>query len=306
MLPAFLGAGDLHSATLVLVELNGMLERGALADDYRTDVQALFRELSEPAVLTQLLHALENGAIDPGGGELGIFLQHLGPAAMPVLLASIERSVAGALQERLRAAMAGLAAAHIEQLIGLLHHNDSAVVRGAARLSGQLGLGDAVPALGELLQRSDATLRRVAVEALVRIRNAAALAALQRALGDVDREVRIAAARGIGTLRYAPAREKLEQLLDSRAVREADLTEKIAMFEAYGAVANAESVATLDRMLNGRKLLGRESPEIRACAAMALGRVGSPAARAALQKAQDEQNPMVRNAVLKALRTDRA
>jgi hypothetical protein len=304
MLPVFLGAGDLQSATLVLVELNKLLEGGHLSDEYRDDVQALFRELSEPAVLTQLLRSLEDGSINPNSPELGIFLQHLGPAAMPVLLASIERSVAGALQERLHTAMQGLAEAHTEQLTALLRYPDADVVRGAARLAGQLGQNEAVPALSEVMQRSDPTLRRVAVEALVRIRSAPALDALMRALTDVDREVRIAAARGISTLRYPPARERLEGLLDSRIVREADLTEKIAFFEAYGSVANAESVAMLDRLLNGRKLLGRESPEIRACAAMALGRVGTPAARAALQKSKDDQNPMVRNAVMKSLRQE--
>jgi hypothetical protein len=39
---------------------------------------------------------------------------------------------------------------------------------------------------------------------------------------------------------------------------------------------------------------------------MALGRVGSPAARAALQKSSAESNPIVRNAVIKALRQESA
>jgi HEAT repeat protein len=59
-------------------------------------------------------------------------------------------------------------------------------------------------------------------------------------------------------------------------------------------------------MLNGRRLFGKESPEMRACAAMALGRVGSPAARASLQKSSAESNPIVRNAVMKALREESA
>jgi HEAT repeat protein len=60
----------------------------------------------------------------------------------------------------------------------------------------------------------------------------------------------------------------------------------------------------LDRLLNGRRMFGKESQEIRACAAMALGKVGTPAARASLQKAAQETNPMVRNAVTKALRQE--
>jgi HEAT repeat protein len=89
-------------------------------------------------------------------------------------------------------------------------------------------------------------------------------------------------------------------------VRAADLTEKLAFFEALGTLADAETVATLDRMLNGRRLFGKELPELRACAAVALGRAGSPAALAALRRAINESNPIVRSAVSRALRQEAA
>jgi hypothetical protein len=304
MLPAYLGSGDLRSATQVLVELNVVMERAALTDEQREAALQIYRELSDPEVLTQLMRSLEDGSIDPSGSELGVFLKHLGPSAMPVLLRSIERTEVHALQERLRTSMEGLANAHRDELVALLGDSDPLVLCGAARLAGQLAVNQAAPQLAALLENDDADVRRVAVEALIRIRTALALDAIQGALDDPDRDVRVAAARGLATLRYAPARPRIEEMLESRVVREADLTEKIAFFEAYGAVATAESVGVLDRMLNGRRLFGRESPDMRACAAMALGRVGSPAARVALQKAAAESNPIVRNAVMKALRQE--
>jgi hypothetical protein len=160
--------------------------------------------------------------------------------------------------------------------------------------------------LAELMQRSDPSLRRAAVESLVRIRNATALDALQRALGDVDREVRIAAVRGIGVLRYAPARVRLEELLESRTMKDADLTEKIAFFEAYGSIANAESVNLLDRMLNGRKLLGKETP-----GDTCVRRHGARPCRLARRAVVAARNPRRRQphgplAVLKALRQENA
>ena len=306
LLPVFMGAGDLRSASRILVELQAMLDTNKLVGDDRREAEELFRELSEPGVLSQMMRSLEEGSIDPAGSDLGVFLQHLGPAAMPVLLASIERTELVALQQRLRTAIEGLAAKHTDRLVTLLRDSDAHVLRGATRVIGQLGLSEAASPLADLLTHSDAMLRRRVVEALVRIRNAIALEGLMRALSDDDREVRLAAARGIASLRYAPARARLEDLLDSKIVRDADLTEKIAFFEAYGAVATPESVKTLDRMLNGRKLFGKESPEMRACAAMALGRVGTTAARASLQQATAETNPIVRNAVMKALRQESA
>jgi HEAT repeat protein len=88
-----------------------------------------------------------------------------------------------------------------------------------------------------------------------------------------------------------------------RAIREADLSEKMAVFEAYGSMCGEGGVAALDAMLNGKSLFGRrEEGELRACAAVALGRIGGPAAQASLRQAATEKDVVVRNAVTKALR----
>jgi hypothetical protein len=306
LLPAYLSSGDLHSASTILIELNGILTmEEILGETQKREAQEIFAELSEPAVLNQLLKSLEEGMIDPSGEELSIFLRYLRPAALAPLIRATETTRVVALQERLRGAIAGLAREHPEILTDLLRNPDEVVVIGAARLGGQIGLTNAVPAIGALLKNSSVTVRKAATEALVSIKTGAALDALQTALDDSDREVRIAAARGIGSLRYQPARARLETVLQSKIVRDADLTEKMAFFEAFGSVANAESVETLDKLLNGKKLLGgRESPELRACAAMALGKVGTPASRASLERSAQDKEPMVRNAVMKALRAE--
>ena len=304
LLPTFLASGELACAALVLEELSAVLKGELLAPRERELAETIFRELSEPAVLSQLLVALEHGSIDPRGPELGVFLSHLGAGAMPLLLEAIETSAVPALQERLRFAMQGLAEAHRPHLVSMLRAESVDVVRGAARIVAQLVLGEAAAPLGELLRHPNPEIRRVAVEALAALRNAPALDALRTALDDAERDVRVAAARGLGTARYLPARAALEEIIKGRAIRDFDLTEKIAFFEAFGSVAAPESVTLLDRLLNGRRLFGKESAELRACAAMALGRMATPAARTALQKADGEPEPLVRNAVAKALRQD--
>jgi HEAT repeat protein len=62
-------------------------------------------------------------------------------------------------------------------------------------------------------------------------------------------------------------------------------------------------VATLDGMLHGKSLFGRrEDAEMRACAAVALGRIASPRAQESLRRAVGEKDVVVRNAVNRALR----
>lgn len=304
MLPAFLSRGDLRSATYVLTELHATAGGDVLNESAQREAERLFAEVSEPAVVGQLLRSIEEGAIQPDPADLGAFLTHLGPRALPLLLHAVESTTSQPVQARLQKAVETLARDHQQEIVRLLSSGESSVAAGAARLAGRIGIGDAVPGIVALLQRADAPARRTAVEALISIRNAAALDALQNTIDDEDRDVRLAALRGLGSLRYAPARQRLEKALDSKLVRDADLTEKMAFFEAFGAVATADNIDMLDRMLNGRKLFARTTPELRACAALALGKINAPAARTALEQAATDQQPIVRNAVLKALRRE--
>lgn len=304
MLPAFLSRGDLRSATYLITELRAVTAAGGLNEAVQREADRLFAEVSEPAVVGQLLRSIEEASIQPDPGELGAFLAHLGPRALPLLLHAVETTTTPALQARLQTAVETLARDHQSEVVRLLAATEESVAAGAARLAGRIGIGDAVPGIVALVERGSAPARRTAVDALIRIRNAAALDALQNTIDDEDREVRLAALRGLGSLRYAPARQRLEKVLDGKLVRDADLTEKMAFFEAFGAVATADNIDMLDRMLNGRKLFSRTTPELRACAALALGKINAPAARTALEQAASDPQPIVRNAVLKALRRE--
>ena len=305
LLPAFLSRGDLRSASYIVVELNKIAQTAQLVESAQREADRLFAELSEPAVLSQLLRSLEEGAIQPDPAELGVFLAHLGPRALPILLNAVETMRTPGLQARLQQSVEALARDHQGEVVRLLGANETAVACGAARVAGRMAIGAAVPGVVELLGRADPAVRRTAVDALINIRSGTALDALQNAVEDEDREVRLAAVRGLAALRYQPARARLEKALEGRIVREADLTEKMAFFEAFGTVATADNIDMLDRMLNGKKLFSRPSPELRACAALALGKINAPAARTALERAADDAQPIVRNAVLKALRRDR-
>ena len=109
--------------------------------------------------------------------------------------------------------------------------------------------------------------------------------------------------RALGDLRYTPAMKKLADLIRGRRLRAADVTEKVAVFEAYGMSAQADGVALLDELLNKKGLLGkREASEIRAAAALGLGRIATPEARAALERATQDDDPVVRSNVYRALR----
>jgi HEAT repeat protein len=282
--------------------LNAALQLPLLQEREREEAAGIFRELSDPAVLGQFFHALAEGALDPTSSDLGVFLAHLGPGALPLLVQAVEDAESAAMKDRLTGAIQTLAMKHPSEMKALLSAPTPAVAAGAARLAGRLGRPELAGPVAGLLAHDAAHVRLAATEALIRIASSVAMEGLKRALADDDRDVRVAAARGLASLRYAPARGWFEALIQGREIRDADLTEKMAFFEAYGVIAKGSGIELLDRLLNGRRLFSRQPPEMRACAALALGRVGTPAARDALRRAGEEQNPIVRNAVTRALR----
>lgn len=308
VLPTLLGAGRLETAAYMLGELVKIATGGRrLPPPVFRALRGLFDQLSLPETVSELARIVEEAGEGLAREHLGALLAYFPPESLGPLLRAGEASGSEGARAALLAAAERLAAPNPAALRAFAQDADPAVAAGAARLVGRLRVTEAGPDVARLLARPEPRVRAAAVESLQELRSPAASGALEGALEDEDREVRVAAARALAALRWSPARSRLEAALDSRRLRDADLTERIAFFEAYGQLAGAESVSVLDRMLNGKSWLGRrESGEMRACAALGLGRVRHPAAEKALAAAAADPDPVVRSAVGRALRALKA
>jgi hypothetical protein len=303
VLPTLLGAGDLETAAFVMRELVGIATGGRLPVPVLRALRSLFDQLAHPQTVTELVRIVEEGGASVSESALQQLFQFFPPEALGPLLRAGEVAAAESLRRVVQASAERLATANQDHVVRLVASEDDAVAAGAARLSGRLRIASAAGEVVRLLQRESATLRLTAVEALQELRTPSASAALQAALDDGDREVRVGAARALAAIRFTPARAALEAALDSKRLREAELTERIAFFEAFGSLAADAGVAVLDRMLNGKNWLGRrETSEIRACAALGLGKARLPSAERALMAAAADPDPVVRSAVGRALR----
>jgi len=305
-LPYLLGAGDFPSVAYVLRECKVILERAReLLPEHRTALEDLPARLSQEASLAQLLQSLDEAQTHPSPQELGELFGELRGAALPTLFLWMPRLTNARVREVLGGAVQRLATANVDRVIEALGGNDLAMLSEVVALTGRLKLAAAVPALAGVLTHAERTVRVGAVQALAEIGSPGAMQSLERALDDEDREVRLAAVRILAQRKHRGAIGRIAALVQGKDVRARDLTEKMAFFEAYGSMVGQEGVEVLDAMLNsGGFLKKKRDPETRACAAMALGRIGSPAAVASLKAASDAKEPLVRNAVNRALRGD--
>jgi HEAT repeat protein len=123
------------------------------------------------------------------------------------------------------------------------------------------------------------------------------------AIVDVARGVGLAGVGVGGGGGYKGALKRVESVVLGKGMKVLDLTEKMAFFEAYGAIAGPAGLKALSGILLPRGLLKmKEAPETRACAAIALGKIRTPEAREILSRVADDKDLVVRNAVNRALR----
>ena len=258
--------------------------------------------LSAPEALAQLLQSLDEAETLPPTADLVQLFEQLRGPALATVLEWLARMQNARVRPILEEAAARLASQNTSELVKLIGSPVPGVALEAATRAGALKTPAAVGPLTKLLADGDVALRVVAVQALGEIASPGALQSLERGLDDQERDVRVAAVRALAARSYRPVLPKLDEMVKGKAIREANLTEKMAVFEAYGGLCGDEGVAALDGMLNGKSLFRREDPELRACAAVALGRVNSTRAHEALRRASAEKDVIVRNAVNRALR----
>jgi len=303
LLPSFLSRGAVLSAAEVVEVVQGLRGRGTFSGEPEVLAERLLDDLSTPEVVDELVRAVQDGSVAPNARELAELLRHLRPAALSSLLRGVEGTQEEALRTVLRQAIESIGTVHRDVVIRLLSSADTSVAVGAIRLAGKLQITEASGSLARLLEQGAPEVKRAVLEAAAEIPSSILAGAMQRLLRDPSREFRLGAARVLGRQRYAPATQELRTILDGKEIREADVTEKVAFFEAYGLVAGEQAVDYLDKLLNSKGFLGRREPaELRAGAAVGLGKVAGPRARAALEKARSDEDPVVRAAVGRALR----
>jgi hypothetical protein len=299
-----LSSGQFGTAAYLLRETAQSAQRApGITSEQRDRLTGIRDRLSEPEVLTQLLHSLDEAAQLPEQEDLNELFDQLRVGALATVFTWLGKVQTPRLRVLLENSAARLAMANTAELVRLIGSSDRDVAREAVRRAGAVRATAAVSALAKLIADPDVQMRLAVVQALGEIGSPGALQFLERTIEDAHRDVRVATARAIAARGHRAALPKIESAVKGKLARDADLTEKMALFEAYGTLCGEAGIALLDGMLNSRGLFGRkEDAEVRACAAMALGRIGTNAALETLRRASNEKEILVRNAVNRALR----
>jgi hypothetical protein len=304
MLVYLLTAGHFRGVGYLLGETQATVGRTAdLVPELRDRIARLPDRLSTKESLSQLLQALDDAPSLPAKEDLSALFDQLRPGALSTVFHWLGRIRSDALRTLLENVAGRLASMNTAELVRLVSAPEKDISSEAIRRAGALKTQAAVLALSRIVTEPDVARRQLSAQALADIASPGALQALEKIVEDPDRDVRILAARALTAKAYRPVLPRIEAIVKGKPIRESNLTEKTVFFEAYGSLCGDAGVGYLSEVLNGKGFLGRrEDPELRACAALALGKIGTPKAFEALQKAGDDKEIVVRSAVSRVLR----
>jgi HEAT repeat protein len=301
MLPRLLVSRDFGNVALIVNELQ-LLANKTGENDTQELVTSLLRDMSE--AMAEMVSAVGPEGTSPAAEELAALVGALQAEAIPTLVRAIPAVPNRQTRERLTEALDRLVGSNPGYVVDLLAAEDPMLAAEAARIVGRLGLTAAEPDLVELSRRPEDVTRQAAIEALASLGSAVGAEALAAALSDSGRDVRMAAVNAIAAVGSERVLPLLGDAIAGSDLANRDQGEQIAFMRAYAALAGDGAVPLLAKLLNGRRWWGgRRAPNLRACAARALGLVGTPAAQAALEKASGDRAASVKSAVRVALKT---
>ncbi|MGI9040039.1 MAG: HEAT repeat domain-containing protein [Gemmatimonadales bacterium] len=304
LFPNFLNARDFRIAATVLRESKTIASRAtALETEQAERLERFVTKLSEPAIVSQLLQSLDEAPALAGEPDVAELLKELRSSALEPVLTWIPNLSSAPLRALLEKIADRLAETNGAEVLRILRDPQSEALASVVALCGRLNLTQAIPGLSDTAVHPDPVVRLATVQVLAQLGTPSALALVDKAIDDADRGVRIAAVRVAGGRGYKGALRRVEAVVLGKTIKEMDLTEKMAFFEAYGAIAGPSGLNPMSGLLLSRGLLKlKQSSETRACAAIALGRIRTAEARQVLERAADDKDLVVRNAVSRALR----
>ena len=298
-LPRLLQDLDFSNVALIVNELQ-LLANKTGENETQELVTALLRDMSE--AMAEMVSVADTAEDAPGASELAALVGALQAEAIPTLVRALPAVPNRQTRDRLAAALDRLVSANSGYVVDLLSAEDPMLAAEAARIVGRLGLTDAEPYLIELSKRPEDITRQAAIEALAILGSAAGAEALTEALSDSGKDIRMAAVNAMAAVRPEGAGPLLANIISSD-LGDRDQGEQMAFLRAYAAIERDAAVPLLAKVLNGRKWWGGRHPStLRGCAARALGVVGTPEARKALERAADDKTAAVKGAVRVALR----
>jgi HEAT repeat protein len=287
-------AAELHQERSLAPVAEAAVRLGAsLASEAASDEAVdLARELVEPDVAKEIAVVLGAVREDERRRRMVDGVSKLGAGVATAIAEALSETEDRYARRAYIDAMVALGDSGMEIVAEMVEDSRWFVVRNAVGILGEIGGEQAVSHLTTTLASEDARVRKETVLTLARIGGDDASMLVVGKLEDQDADVRAAACRAIGVLKVARALKPLLLLL--RTEKDDEVVEQVLL--ALGQLGDPGSVKAIEKRATGG-LLSRAPTQVRIAAFKALFTIGTPHAKAVLEKATDDSDPEVKEAV---------
>lgn len=290
----FRGAADV---TKTLAEVAGQSTHPAR--------DACRKALDEAAASTTLREAAAALA-DVGEREAALFqtvCRHIGPACIDALQVMLFAEARSAARDRVCDLIVSFGTPAVRRLAPLAGHEKWHVQHIAADLLGRIGVPEAVALLQPLLRSADGRVAQAAVRALAGINDPAAARAVHTMLRSVAGDSRRAVVSALVADRDPRIVPVLVRILNESEPFGKDHGVVLETLAAIGELKDDRAVQTVESLMQRRKFFARKkAAALKAASVAALVKIGSEPARAAIQRAAQQGDRLLRRVAQQAVR----
>jgi HEAT repeat protein len=292
--------GDFDAAaTLVAVLLNESAPAGP--SPRRRAARAALERLAIGPVIGHIVSHLPT-IDDQQFGRLKAICLAIGDPLVRPLAEALSTEERGGTRERLAALLIAFGATGRPAVERLKHSPNPAVRRTAVYLLREFGGSDALPDLAALLDDAEPQVQREAVRAILDIGTEAGYQILHQAMTTGMAPSREAITQALGLVRADRVTPLFAYILAHVDHRGPLRVTYLRAIESLGALRDSSAVAPLKAVLyRGEWWAPRRTATLRSAAAVALARIGTPAAVDILREAESSGSWRLRAAVRPAL-----
>jgi HEAT repeat protein len=192
----------------------------------------------------------------------------------------------------------------LDTVISKLNMENWHIVRNLVYVLGKIGDPRVLDVFHRVVRHPEVKVRKELIAALDGIEHPKVASLLLALLEDTDSGIRVAALKNIAKRNYKETHEALRRIIAKKEFESRDLYEKKEVFDTIGRVSGDEVIPEMRHLLLQKGFLwirNVRQEEMGLCAVVALQRIGTPEALAALKEGQKHSSKTIREACAKAL-----
>jgi len=300
---AFLEAGKPAEAALLLSEIKRIpVEEDQLPPELSVILDSFIEARGLEKELAPLEPRIEDAAPSVLAGYAQ-YLSELNPNSVGPLCNMLGRLKTRKSRDMLCRVLSVVAKQNLTALVGHLSDQRWYLVRNMVYLLRLMKEKHATSYLEPLTKHEDLRVRTELVHCLAEIGGDQAQVLLAKLLNDVEKTIRLLAAKKLGQAGGKRAAALLSEYMCQGAFVKRDSGEKSEVFDALGRTGTDDALPVLEKLIRKRSLMNwAETNEMKKCAIMAAGRLGTNRAHELLERTARDTRGRLRKASLDALR----